>query len=51
MGYSTNKNSSFQYNDMSTMNDNFDALKYFFTFYPQDKKANLWIAGGSHPRP
>lgn len=48
MGYSTNKNSSFQYNDMSTMNDNFDALKYFFTFYPEYKKANFWIAGESY---
>lgn len=34
VGYSINKNYTFLYNDLSTMTDNFDALRYFFTNYP-----------------
>lgn len=48
VGYSVNTNTSFVYNDLSTMNDNFDALKYFFTTYPEYKKNPFWIAGESY---
>lgn len=30
------------------MQDNFEALKFFFTYYPEYKKANFWLAGESY---
>ena len=48
VGYSINTNTSFKYNDLSTMQDNFEALKNFFIGYSEYRTNTLWIAGESY---
>jgi serine carboxypeptidase-like clade 2 len=48
VGYSTNKEASYQHNDMNTANDNFAALLNFFQNYPEYAKNPFWIAGESY---
>lgn len=48
VGYSINSNESFGYNDLSTLNDNFEALQFFFANWPEHKNKSLWIAGESY---
>jgi carboxypeptidase C (cathepsin A) len=45
VGFSINSDSSYEYNDVNTMNDNFDALRYFFTRFSEYSKNRFWIAG------
>ncbi len=45
VGYSTNNDSAFSYNDGTTATDNMDALLNFFKNYPEYAKNDFWIAG------
>ncbi len=48
VGYSINNDSSYAYNDASTLVDNFDALLDFFVKYPEYSDNIFWIAGESY---
>jgi carboxypeptidase C (cathepsin A) len=45
VGYSYNTNTSFEYNDAITANDNFNALMSFFDKFKEYRDRNFWIAG------
>jgi carboxypeptidase C (cathepsin A) len=48
VGYSLNKNDTFEYNDLTTANDNFAALLNFFENYAEYGQNDFWIAGESY---
>lgn len=48
VGYSLNTDPNFEYNDLSTANDNFAALQSFFAGFPEYSGNPFWIAGESY---
>lgn len=48
VGFSVNTDPSFEYNDLSTANDNFAALQSFFAGFPEYSGNPFWIAGESY---
>lgn len=48
VGYSVNNDSSFSYNDVTTAEDNFNAVLNFFTKFSSHAKRPFWLAGESY---
>lgn len=48
MGYSINTDPKFEYNDISTANDNLAAVQSFFAGFPEYATNPFWIAGESY---
>ena len=48
VGYSYNLNTTFEYNDVQTAQDNFIALVEFYKKFPEYSSRGLWIAGESY---
>lgn len=48
VGYSINNDPTFEYTDLSTANDNMNALLNFFSNFNEYSKNPFWIAGESY---